>query len=151
MLAYLNDVLCFHEEHLQGVERLLKAIRKSGFQLSERSAFYSQVCLFPRPHYWWGLGKTTTREDGDYSPAPKCKHKLRKFLGVCPFWLGFREGYSENAAPLHNLLKKPDFEWIPDYWKLLLTLKELLNASATLTLPDDRGVSQSHVMHQFKS
>lgn len=37
MLAYLDDVIRFHsnfEDHLEGMERLLTAVRQSGFKLS---------------------------------------------------------------------------------------------------------------------
>jgi hypothetical protein len=59
MLVYLDDVICFHsnfEDHLQGIERLLQAVRKTGFKLSEKKCqFATQSVNF--------LGHTIDRKE----------------------------------------------------------------------------------------
>lgn len=44
MLAYLNDVICFHsrfDDHLQGIEKLLWAVRNAGFKLSGKKCQFA--------------------------------------------------------------------------------------------------------------
>lgn len=47
--------------------------------------------------------------------------------------------FAHIAAPLHDLLNKPEFVWTPQCDFAFKCLKEILCSSVTLKLPDRRG------------
>lgn len=145
MLAYLDDVICFHsrfEDHLQGIERLLRAVRKARFKLSGKKCQLQTKSVNFLGH--------TIDQDG-IRPQPekidiisqwtisRNETELRKFIGVCTFWRKFVKGFSQIAAPLHELLNKLEYHWTPECDHAFNTLKELLCTSVTSALPDRHG------------
>ena len=132
VMAYLGDAICFHltfEEHLKGIERLLLTIRRSGFKLSgKKCQFATRSVKF--------LGHVIDK-DG-IRPQPEKLDIIRRFLGVT-FWRRFVKDFAHIAAPLHDLLNKPEFVWTPQCDFAFKCLNEILCPSVTLKLPDRHG------------
>ena len=145
VMAYLDDVICFHstfEEHLKGIERLLLTIRKSGFKLSgKKCQFDTRSLKF--------LGDVIDKDGIGPQPekldiirewkCPQDEADIRRFLGVRTFWRRFVKDFAHIAAPLHDLLNKPEFVWTPQCDIAFKRLKEILCSSVTLKLPDRHG------------
>ena len=138
MLTYLDDVICFHsnfEEHLQGIERLLRAVRNAGFKLSgKKCQFATQSVNF--------LGHTIDRKG--VRPQPEKTEIIREWPTphneFVLFGAGlFVPGFSQIAAPLHELLNKPKFHWTQECEQAFITLKRLLCNSVILALPNQHG------------
>lgn len=145
VLAYLDDVICFHSsfpDHLVGIERLLRAVRNTGFKLSGKK------CQFATKSVDF-LGHTIDKDGVRPQPEkidiirewarPQTEPELRKFIGVCTFWRKFVKGFSQIAAPLHELLNKPEYHWTSECEQAFNTLKQLLCTSVTLALPHRQG------------
>ena len=144
VMAYLDDVICFHstfEEHLNGIDRLLLTIRKSGFKLSgKKCQFATRSVEF--------LGHVIDKDGIRPQPeklviirewkCPQDEAHPHRFLGVCTFWR-FVKDFAHIAAPLHDLLNKPEFVWTPQCDIAFKCLKEILCSSVTLKLPDRHG------------
>ena len=137
VMAYLDDVICFHstfEEHLKGIERLLLTIRRSGFKLSGKK------CQFATRSVKDGIRPQPEKLDIIREwKCPQDEADLRRFLGVCTFWRRFVRDFAHIAAPLHDLLNKPEFVCTPQCDFAFKCLKEILCSSVTLKLPDRRG------------
>lgn len=142
VMAYLDDVICFHssfEEHLKGVERLLLAIRKSGFKLSGKKCQFAKRSVKFLGHVIDEDGVRPQPEKldiiRDWKP-PQDEADLRRFLGVCTFWRRFVKDFARIAVPLHDLLNKSEFVWTPQCDSAFRHLREILCSSVTLKLPD---------------
>ena len=62
---------------------------------------------------------------------------LHSFLGLVNYYRHFIAGYSRQAAPLTNLLKKDTpWEWSPKCEEAFHTLKRVVTEGPVLSLPD---------------
>ena len=129
VMAYLDDVICFHstfEEHLNGIDRLLLTIRKSGFKLSGKKCQFATSSVEFLGHVIDKDGIRPQPEKLDIIREWKCPQDeahRRRFLGVCTFWR-FVKDFAHIAAPLHDLLNKPEFVWTPQCDIAFKRLKE---------------------------
>ena len=73
-------------------------------------------------------------------PTPRNLTELRSFVGLCSYYRRFIAGFSDLAAPLHDLTKKNvRFRWGPDQDKAFKQLKEKLTTAPILGMPRDEG------------
>ncbi|EDO33875.1 predicted protein, partial [Nematostella vectensis] len=84
-----DDVICFHssfEEHLRGIERMLQAVRASGFKSIKKSQFATRSVKF-LGHVIDQNGVRPQPEKLDIRQweTPTNEEELRKFIGVCTF------------------------------------------------------------------
>ena len=69
-------------------------------------------------------------------PKPHSIIELRGFLGLTGYYLKIVHNYGPIAAPLTNLLKKGNFLWTPRDDEAFETLKQAMETSLVLALPD---------------
>ena len=142
VMAYLDDVICFpsgFEKHLEGIGRLLQTIRKADFKLSGKNFSFATSSVGFLGHV---IDKDGIRpQPGKLDivcdwKVPRDEADLRRFLGFCTFWRRFGKDFAHMAVPLHDLLNKSEFMWIPQCNSAFEQLKEILCLSVTLKLPD---------------
>ena len=67
--------------------------------------------------------------------APKTVSHLRSFLGLVNYYRRFIAGYSRQAAPLTDLLKKDTpWEWSPKCEEAFQTLKRVVTEGSCIEL-----------------
>ena len=68
--------------------------------------------------------------------TPNTATKLRSFLGLAGYYRRFIKDYGLIYRPLHDLLKKGQFQWTPMQDKAFCTLKQALTTARVLALPN---------------
>lgn len=69
-------------------------------------------------------------------PVPTTIKAVRGFLGLTGYYHRFIKNYASIVGPLTDLLRKDDFTWNSTTLQAITHLKELLNSTPTLKLPD---------------
>jgi transposase InsO family protein len=141
LLSYLDDFVLFHgtfREHLQGIERLLKLLKKSGFKLSGKKCQFvrkevsflghivSEEGIRPQP------GKLRAIQEW---PVPSNRDEVIRFLGLCGFYRRYIRDYAQISAPLFDT-KEDDFVWDKTCQDAFEKLKVVMSEHVTLKLPD---------------
>ena len=145
ILAYLDDVICFHatfDKHLDGVRKLLEMLRRAGFKLSAKKCQFAKRSVKFLGHIIDHMGVRPVPEKLELIrnwKIPESEDELRQVLGVCTFWRRFVKDFARIAVPLHNLLNKQEFVWTNECQIAFEVLKEQLCSSVTLKLPQRVG------------
>ena len=111
-LVYIDDIVVYsktYEEHLDHLDKVLAAIKKSGLTLSpkKRHFFYSSVLLLG--HKVSRLGLSTYEEKVRAIAElqrPTKLSELQTFLGMVVYFSTFIPYYADLVSPLFVLLRK---------------------------------------------
>jgi hypothetical protein len=68
--------------------------------------------------------------------SPESVTQLRSFLGLSGYYRRFIKGYSIICRPLHDLLKKGNYNWLPSHEQAFQDLKVALTTAPVLALPN---------------
>ena len=160
LLVYLDDILVFgstFEETLGRLETVLSRLSNLNLKVKPE-----KCQLFHRNVQYLGhvVSEEGTVPKDDKVRAvqewarPTTERELRGFLGLAGYYRRFVQGYAQIAAPLHDLLKKPDVpsatkkrkkrdmshsiteRWTPSCEEAFLTLKQKLTSAPLLGYPD---------------
>src|SRR3984893_11168365 len=73
-------------------------------------------------------------------PVPTNVHELRSFLGMCGYYRKFVKGFSDIAAPLFDLTKNDqlDYIWKEEHQQSFEQLRDALLTGPVLKLPDHK-------------
>lgn len=140
---FMDDVLVFSksfEEHMEHVERFLKAVQDEGFKLKMIKCKFAKKSIRYLGHVI-SNDEVRPMSDGlaaikDY-PQPKNVSQVRQFLGKVNFYHRFIDDCSNRMEPLHNLLRTGvEFNWSADCERAFRELKECLCEPPILQIYD---------------
>jgi hypothetical protein len=115
-LVYIDDIVVYSksfEDHLAHIDRVLKAIGRSGITLSPGKCHLGYHSLLLLGQKVSRLGMSTHKDKVDailQLAEPTKVPELRTFLGMMVYFSAYVPFYSWIVAPLYRLLKK-DTEW----------------------------------------
>ena len=69
-------------------------------------------------------------------PTPVNLKQLRGFLGLTGYYRRFVKSYASLAAPLHDLLKRDNFQWTETLQQVFDFLKSAMTTTPVLALPN---------------
>ena len=147
-LCYLDDILIFgttFEQHLERLDKVLKAIGDAGLTLNPKKCVFGTRCVKFLGHLIDSEGVHPNPEKVDAIkefPRPDDVTKLRGFLGMTSFFRKFIKDFAKIARPLHDLLKKGadvKKDWTDEHDEAMESLKQSLITAPVLT--HDDGVS----------
>lgn len=142
VLVFFDGILIYSptlEEHLKHLEIV--------FQLLGRHKLYAKMskCEFGVEQVKY-LGHVISREGVSIDeekveamrnwPLPKTLEGLRGFLGLTGYYRRFVKDYGIIAKPLHDMLKRDQFEWNLEARNAFNQLKEIMSQTPILALPD---------------
>lgn len=142
ILVFFDDILVFSKdlkEHLEHLEIVLALLR-------EHTLFAKlSKCAFAVPQVEY-LGHVISASGVSTDPAkiqaiaewqtPKSVTQLRSFLGLAGYYRRFIQSYSIICRPLHDMLKKGQFQWSEPQDKAFQQLKHALITAPVLALPN---------------
>ncbi|CAL9686088.1 unnamed protein product [Knipowitschia caucasica] len=142
-LVYLDDILIFSrtfEDHLGHLGEVLTRIDSAGLRLN------SSKCHFAKDHVVF-LGHVVSRDglrpdprntDKVRSwPTPTSAAEVRAFVGLCSYYRGFVQNFSQHTAPLNHLVSKNvPFKWTSECEAAFTFLKHRLTSSPVVVSPD---------------
>ena len=74
-------------------------------------------------------------------PVPRDLHEVRSFVGLCSYYRRHIQGFTELAAPLHELATKgTEFEWTDQRHEAFGQLKNALTSTPILGFPREDGL-----------
>lgn len=140
---YIDDILIFSEsfeEHIEHIERVLKAIINEGFRLKLKKCTLAAKSIKYLGHI---IENNTVRPVKDNLisiknfPTPKTQKNIRQFLGKINFYHEYIPKSSIRLDPLHKLLRKDEkFVWSEECEKSFKEIKELLCSQPVLEIFD---------------
>jgi hypothetical protein len=141
MLARLHELSRMFsfdfEDHLQGIEGLLLAVRKAGFKLSGKKLEFGTQSVNFLGHTIDRTGVSAQQEKREIIrqwPPHKMKQSrgnFSKFDFICTFWRSSVNFFFEIAAPLHELLNNSRSHRTQECEQTFNTLKKLLCDAGT--------------------
>ncbi|CAB3230820.1 unnamed protein product [Arctia plantaginis] len=140
---YIDDILIFSqsfEEHIDHIEKVLKAIIKEGFRLKFKKCTFAATSVKYLGHR---IGNNTVKplKDNIISirnfPTPKTRKNIRQFLGKINFYHEYIPNSSILLDPLHKLLRKDaQFIWSEECEETFSNIKNLLCSQPVLEIFD---------------
>lgn len=140
---YIDDILIFSqsfEEHIEHIEKVLKAIIKEGFRLKFKKCTFAATSVKYLGHI---IGNNTVKplKDNIISiknfPTPKNQKNIRQFLGKINFYHEYIPNSSILLDPLHRLLRKnAQFIWSEECEKTFSDIKNILCSQPVLEIFD---------------
>lgn len=140
---YIDDILIFSqsfEEHIDHIEKVLKAIIKEGFRLKFKKCTFAATSVKYLGHI---IGNNTVKplRDNIISirnfPTPKTQKNIRQFLGKINFYHEYIPNSSILLDPLHRLLRKDTkFIWSEECEKSFSNIKNILCSQPVLEIFD---------------
>lgn len=140
---YIDDILIFSksfEDHVNHIEKVLKAIKKEGFRLKFQKCTFAASSVKYLGHI---IGNNTVKplKDNLISirnfPTPKSQKNIRQFLGKINFYHEYIPNGSILLDPLHRLLRKnTQFIWSEECEKSFSKIKNILCSQPVLEIFD---------------
>lgn len=140
---YIDDILIFSksfEDHINHIEKVLKAIKKEGFRLKFQKCTFAASSVKYLGHI---IGNNTVKplKDNLISirnfPTPKTQKNIRQFLGKINFYHEYIPNGSILLDPLHRLLRKnTQFIWSEECEKSFSKIKNILCSQPVLEIFD---------------
>lgn len=140
-INYIDDIIIFSkslEEHMDHVEKVLRAIYKEGFKLKFEKCSLAKNEIKYLGHI---ISKNTVRPTTENVvsirnfPIPDTRKKVRQFLGKVNFYRKYIPNTIRLLEPLHNLLRKNVvFSWTQECQEAFMKTKNLLCSEPVLTI-----------------
>lgn len=112
MLVYLDDILVYlptFESHLERLDTVLTRLKHSGLKVKFEKCHFLQKEVKFLGHQISAEGIATDPSKisavRDW-PVPTTVKELQSFLGLCSYYRRYVEGFSQLAAPLHDLVNQ---------------------------------------------
>jgi hypothetical protein len=141
-LVYLDDVIVIgstFEEHLLNLRKVFERFRDARLKLNPGKCHLLQREVKYLGHIVSPEGISTDPEKLKAVrewPAPKDKHEVRSFLGLCTYYRRFISGFANIAKTLTKLTEqKKIFQWTPGAETAFQTLKGALCTAPVLAYP----------------
>ncbi len=143
--AYLDDVVVHSEhweDHLDRLRRVLMELRRAGLAANPRKC---HLALFEAKYLGFRVGRGLIKlqekkvEAVRAAPRPSTKTKVRAFLRLVGYYRCFIPNYSSLAAPLTDLTRKGQPEWViwsPETEEAFHQIKRALTEEPVLRAPD---------------
>jgi hypothetical protein len=141
-LVFFDDILIYSkdlEEHIQHLATVLQTLQQHKLYLK------LSKCIFASPQVEY-LGHIITGSGVSTDPAkiaaisewqtPATVTQLRSFLGLCGYYRRFVRNFGPICRPLHDMLKKGNFQWDIAQEKAFQTLKQAMVTAPVLALPN---------------
>ncbi|XP_059069112.1 uncharacterized mitochondrial protein AtMg00860-like [Cryptomeria japonica] len=142
VLIFLDDILIYSrtwKEHLKHIEEVLSIFESESLFAKESKCEFGMKELFYLGHIISADGVKVDLKKieaiVDWPPLENLTH-LKGFLGLCGFYRRLVKGYSQNAAPLTNLMKKGSFCWTEKAQTTFDKFKKIMSSCPVLTIPD---------------
>ena len=145
---FMDDVLVFSksfEEHMEHIERFLKAVREEGFKLKMVKCKFAKKSIRYLGHV---ISNDEVRPMSDglaairNYPQPKNASQVRQFLGKVNFYHRFIDDCSNRMEPLHHLLRTGvEFNWTVECETAFQELKKHLCEAPILQIYDPDKLS----------
>ena len=139
----VDDIIIWgttQEEHDTTLEKVLQRATERNLKLNKDK---SQIRLKQISYIGHVLGEDGIKPDPQKVRAisemerPNCKEELQRFLGMATYLSKFIPNYSEEAAPLRNLLEKEtEWHWEESQEKSFQHLKSMVTNSPVLQFFD---------------
>ena len=144
VLVYLDDILVFSntaEDHLAHLDWVFNRFLDQGYFLNPKK------CEFNKPEIRY-LGHIVSRNGVSVDPAkvarvqawpvPTTVKQVQSFLGLANYFRRFIRGYSVLAAPLSDLTRRTQSEWVWGHAQAASfeALKAALSSAPVLVTPD---------------
>jgi hypothetical protein len=142
ILVFFDDILIYSEnmsDHLQHLSIALSLLRQ--FQLYAKMS----KCVFGVSQVEY-LGHVISAQGVSTDPTkisaiaewatPKSVTQLRSFLGLAGYYRRFIKGFGVICRPLHDLLKKGNFNWTAQHDAAFSQVQQALISAPVLALPN---------------
>lgn len=142
VLVFFDDILIFSktlEEHVDHLAQVLKILRENELYAKLSKCVFAVDKVQYLGHVVSGEGVATEPEKItaiSQWPTPTDATKLRSFLGLAGYYRRFIKNYGIICKPLHNSLKKGQFQWTAEQDLAFKTLQQALISAPVLALPD---------------
>jgi hypothetical protein len=143
VIVYLDDILVFSrtwDEHVKHVRQVLDTLKKEKLYVKMSKCEFGKTSLV---YLGYIVGGGELKIDPSKVevivnwPKPTSTTEVRSFLGAVQYWRKFIANFSFIASPLHALTSvKQVFQWGGKQQKAFDTLKENINTTPVLALPD---------------
>jgi hypothetical protein len=146
VLVFLDDIVVYSrtlDDHVRDVRAVLQRMQEVGLygKASKCELFMDEIEFLGHRVGRDGLrvleDKVAAVRDW---PQPRNAGEVRSFLGLAGYYRRFVQGFSKLAAPLHDLTKttdgSPAFRWLPQHQQAFDELKQALQQTPVLALPD---------------
>ena len=141
--VYIDDIIIFSktwQEHLQILERVLKAISEAGLVVNLKKCDFAKARVVYLGHEI-GYGKVLPKESNVEAilnfPTPRNVRGVRSFLGLAGYYRRFVQNFSDIVGPLTSLLKKGvKFQWGEECKQAFERIKYIITSYPILRSPD---------------
>ena len=145
-LVYLDDIMVFAtdaETHLSRLRKVFEKLQAVNLKLkpSKCSLLQKEVSFLGYIVSPAGISADQSKiESVKNWPTPNKLREVRGFDGLCSYYHKFIQGFSDIAAPLHDLTKKNQpFVWSQKCQAAFDELKQRLCTAPVLSLPANEG------------
>jgi hypothetical protein len=143
VIVYLDEIIIFSgtwDEHVRHVKQVLDTFHREKMYVKLSKCEFGKTALVYLGHI---VGGGQLKIDSSKinvivnCPEPKSVTEVRRFLGAVQYWRRFISNFSFIEAPFHALTSvKNTFQWEGKQQKTFDTLKEKINTTLVLTLPN---------------
>jgi len=143
-LVYLDDIILYSstvEKHLLRLRKIFDRLRIADIKLKPSKCNLLRAEVNFIGHVVSGEGVATDSGKVELVrewPTPSDVKEVRSFLGLASYYRLFVPTFAEMAAPLHALTaKNKQFDWMSEFERAFVRLKNALISSPILAMPND--------------